>query len=259
MNAVLIMAKEGSLGLPGKNIWKIKNRTLLSWAILDAKNSKLVDKVFVSTNGPKTARVATQAGAEVIFRNNELAKNEKFMEAVDHAVNFIKNKYPDLQIIAIPQCVVPFRDPDVFNRCIGFLLKNKDYDSAVTIRRVGFIPEALMKIENGDLVPYFPHTQRYVSGSRQDSAGYEIDHAVECFTYHSWRNRKQGIEPWNYLGRKIRGIEQKFHNHNCFVDVHTLDDIKWLEFVVGQLGFDGMKRVKKTHIPAKGIGKRVTV
>ncbi len=37
MNVVLIMAKEGSLGLPGKNIWKIQDRTLLEWTILDAQ------------------------------------------------------------------------------------------------------------------------------------------------------------------------------------------------------------------------------
>ncbi len=242
MNIVLILAKEGSFGLPGKNTWKIKDRTLLGWTISDAKKSKLVDKVFVSTNGESIAKLAKESGAEVIMRDNELAKNEKFMEAVDQAISLIKKKHPDLKIIAIPQCVVPFRDPDIFDRCISFLLENKDYDSAVTIRRVGFIPEALMKIDNGDLKPYFPQTQNQVSGSRQDSAGYEIDHVVECFRYESWLNRKDGIKPWNYIGRKVKGIEQHHHNHNCFVDVHTINDIKWLEFIVKHLGFDGMKR-----------------
>ena len=247
MNIVLVMAKEGSLGLPGKNIWKIKDRTLLSLAITDAKNSKLVDKVFVSTNGTKTAQVAKESGAEVIRRDEELAKNEKFMEAVDQAVTIIKKKHPDLNIIAIPQCVVPFRDRDVFDRCISFLLENKEYDSAVTIRRCAYIPEALMKIEGGDLVPYFPETQKKVSGSRQDSAGYELDHIVECFQYRSWLNKDKGIRPWSYLGRKIKGIEQYDHNPNCYVDVHTLNDIRWLEFIVQHLGFEGMKREKDSH------------
>ena len=245
MNIVLIMAKEGSFGLPGKNIWKIKDRTLLGWTITEAKASKLVDQVFVSTNGQDTAKVAKAAGAEVIMREDELAKNEKYMDAVDHAVKAIKSKHPDLKIIAIPQCVVPFRDSDIFDRCISFLLENKTYDSAVTIRQVPFIPEAMMKIDkSGDLVPYMPDAQSKVSGSRQDSTGYEIDHVVECFTYNSWANRKVGIKPWDYLGRKIKGIEQHHHNHNCFVDVHTLDDIKWLEFIVDHLGFKGMLRQK---------------
>src|SRR3989338_2625701 len=221
MNIVLIMAKEGSIGLPGKNIWKIKDRTLLGWAILDAQKNKLVDKVFVSTNGKKTARVARQHGAEVIMRDDELAKNEKFMEAVDQAMGTIKARHKDLAIVAIPQCVVPFKDPDIFDRCISFLLKNNAYDSAVTIRRTGYIPEALMKIANDFLVPYFPSTKTTASGSRQDSECYEIDHAVECFRYQSWVNRAKGIKPWNYLGRKIKGIKQHYHNHNCFVDVHT--------------------------------------
>ena len=159
MNIVLIMAKEGSIGLPDKNIWDIKGKTLLGWTIEEALNSKQVDKVFVSTNGGKVAAIAQQAGAEVIRRENELARNERFMDAVDQAVQLIKKKYPDLEIIAIPQCVVPFRDPDIFDRCISFLLKHEEYDSAVTIRRTGYIPEALMKIKGEDLVPYFPETQ----------------------------------------------------------------------------------------------------
>jgi len=241
-NIVLIMAKEGSLGLPGKNIWKIKGRSLLQWTIEEAKNSKKVDTVWVSTNGKETADVAKASGAQIVMRDDELAKNEKFMESVDHAVRYIKERHPSLDIIAIPQCVVPFRDPDIFDRCIEFLQSNRDYDSVVTIRRTGFIPEATMKIADGCLVPYFKGTQDQASGSRQDSAGYEIDHAVECFRYDSWLNREKGIKPWDYLGQKIKGLEQEYHNSNCYVDVHTLDDIKWLEFIVQHLDFQGMKR-----------------
>ncbi len=245
MNIVLIMAKEGSLGLPGKNVWKIGDRTLLGWTIADAKRSKLVNQVFVSTNGQEVAQIAQNAGAEIIMREDDLARNEKFMDAVDHSMIFLKKKFPDLNIVAIPQCVVPFRDPDIFDRCIGFLLEHKEYDSAVTIRRVPFIPEAMMKICDGDLQPYFPDSQSKVSGSRQDSAGYEIDHTVECFRYTSWLNRKEGIKPWNYIGKKVKGIEQNFHNHNCFADVHTMEDIRWLEFIIKNLGYVGMKRNKE--------------
>jgi len=235
------MAKEGSIGLPGKNIWKIKDKNLLEWAISDAKRSKSVDRVFVSTNGKETADIAIAAGAEVIMRDNELAKNEKFMEAVDQVITAIKREHADLEIIAMPQCVVPFRDPNIFDRCINFLLDNSEYDSAVTIRRTGYIPKALMKIEEDVLVPYFPDTQSNVSGSRQDAEAYEIDHAVECFRYNSWLNKQEGIRPWTYLGKKIKGIRQSFHNHNCFVDVHTISDIKWLEFITENLGHEGMR------------------
>lgn len=238
---MLILAKEGSIGLPGKNIWKIKNKTLLEWTIDDAKKSNKVDAVFVSTNGKETADIARRAGAEVVMRDNELAKNEKFMDSVDHSVSNIKSLHPKLEIIAMPQCVVPFRDKDIFDKCIGYLLDNPGYDSVVTIRRTGYIPYALMKEEGGSLVPYFPESQLKVSGSRQDSQAYEIDHAVECFRYSSWKNRSLGVKPWDYLGRKIKGICQKEYNHNCFVDIHTLADVEWLDFIVKNLGFEGMK------------------
>lgn len=241
MNVILIMAKEGSIGLPGKNTWKVGSKTLLGWNIEDAKQNKLVDKIYVSTNGHEVAEVASASGAQVIMREDELAKNEKFMDAVDHAIKIIKKEHQDLEIIAIPQCVVPFRDRDIFDRCMQFLLEHPQYDSAVTIRRTGYIPEALMKIKNDHLIPYFDNSQSKASGSRQDSEGYEIDHTVECFRYRSWEHKADGIKPWSYLGRKIKGIRQSFHNHNCFVDVHTMDDINWLKFIVEHLGFEGMK------------------
>ncbi len=183
----------------------------------------------------------------MIWREDVLAQNEKFLDAVDHAVKEIKKNHAQLKCIAIPQTVVPFRDPDVFDRCFKFLLENPEYDSAVTMRKVGFIPEALMKIDSkGDVHPYFAGTQEKVSPSRQDSAGYEIDHTVECFRYRSWLNRKDGLKPWDYLGRKIKAIHQTQHNHNCFVDVHEIDDIKWLEFLVKHLGFEGMPKAGKS-------------
>jgi CMP-N-acetylneuraminic acid synthetase len=244
MNIVLIMAKEGSIGLPGKNTWKIKDRSLLGWTIDEAKKSSKVDQVFVSTNGQEVAQEAEKYGATVVMRDAELAKNEKFLEAVDHAIQAIEKDYAKPEIIAIPQCVVSFRDPDIFDRCITQLEENPEYDSAVTVRQVGLIPEAIMKMKDGDISPYFEGTQEKVSPSRQDSAGFEIDHAVECFRYNSWKNRQDGMKPWNYLGQKIKGIEQSFHNPNCFVDVHTLDDVKWLEMIVNQYGFEGLKRGK---------------
>ena len=242
MNVVLILAKEGSVGLPGKNIWKVKDRRLLEWLIIEAKNAKTVDKVFVSTNGEKTAEIAKSTGAEIITRGDELAKNSNFIGAVDHAVKSIKDLNNDLENIALAECVVPFRDPDIFNKCFSFLADNPDYDSVVTVRELGYIAEALMKVDpDGSLVPYFPDKQNKVPISRQESVSYEIDHSVECFRYKSWLNKDRGIKPWSYNGRKIKGIKQTYHNPNCFVDIHTLNDIKWLEFIVEHLGFEGMK------------------
>lgn len=241
MNAVLILAKEGSIGLPGKNIWKIKDRRLLEWAVIEAKESKSVNKIFVSTNGEKTAEIARAAGAEVITRGDDLASNDKFIDAVGHALNYIKSKHDDLENIALVECVTPFREPGIFDKCFNFLSNNPDYDSAVTIRKFNYIAEALMRIKGEELVPYFPEKQLNVPISRQESQSYEIDHAVECFRYSSWLKKDEGIKPWSYLGRKIKGIEQNYHNPNCFVDVHEPHDIKWLEFIVEHLGFEGMK------------------
>ena len=56
-------ARSGSKELKNKNLIKFNKKPLISWAIQDSINSKLINKTFVSTDCLKIARVAKKAGA----------------------------------------------------------------------------------------------------------------------------------------------------------------------------------------------------
>jgi N-acylneuraminate cytidylyltransferase len=63
----IIPARGGSKRLPGKNIRCFRGRPMVCWSVASALGSGAFDTVMVSTDDPKIAAVAREAGAEVPF------------------------------------------------------------------------------------------------------------------------------------------------------------------------------------------------
>jgi len=88
----LIPARGGSKGIPRKNILPIAGRPAIAYSIQQALDSRLVDRVIVSTDDEEIAEVARKHGAEVPFlRPAELAGDlSPDIEAFVHALEWLK-------------------------------------------------------------------------------------------------------------------------------------------------------------------------
>jgi len=76
----IIPARGGSRRLPGKNIRKLLGKPLIVWTIEQAKKSKYIDKLIVSTDDKTIAKISKKYGAEVPFlRPKELAREKEFL------------------------------------------------------------------------------------------------------------------------------------------------------------------------------------
>ncbi|MEA5038650.1 MAG: acylneuraminate cytidylyltransferase family protein [Clostridiaceae bacterium] len=73
----VIPARSGSKGLPDKNILLFNGKPLLSYSIEAARNSGVVDEIFVSTNSPQYAYIAKASGASVPFLRSEALAREQ--------------------------------------------------------------------------------------------------------------------------------------------------------------------------------------
>ena len=84
----IIPARGGSKRVPGKNIKPVGGKPLIAWTIESALKSHL-DRVLVSTDDPKIARIAKRYKAEVPFlRPADLAGDKLGIEPVlIHALN----------------------------------------------------------------------------------------------------------------------------------------------------------------------------
>ena len=73
----VICARKGSKEVKNKNIRKIFGKTLITWSIRQAINSKLFYKVYVSTDSKKIAEISRKSGAEVPFLRSSKLSNDK--------------------------------------------------------------------------------------------------------------------------------------------------------------------------------------
>ncbi|MBR8462163.1 acylneuraminate cytidylyltransferase [Campylobacter sp. faydin G-24] len=75
-NIAIILARQGSKGIPLKNLAKVGGLSLLARAIKAAKQSGIFYKVVVSTDGDEIAQEAIKFGAIVVKRPAELASDK---------------------------------------------------------------------------------------------------------------------------------------------------------------------------------------
>lgn len=108
----IIPARSGSKSVPKKNIRKLGNHPLISYAIESALNSKLFEHVIVSTEDKTIADIALDYGAEVPFmRPKKLASDFTSTEEVlFHVIDKLKSLNIPCDTIALRDCTVPFID-----------------------------------------------------------------------------------------------------------------------------------------------------
>ena len=73
----IIAARKNSKRLRNKNILKIDGKSLIEIVIKKAKKSKIFDKIIVSTDSKKIAKIAKKCGAEVPFLRSKKLSDDK--------------------------------------------------------------------------------------------------------------------------------------------------------------------------------------
>jgi CMP-N-acetylneuraminic acid synthetase len=82
----VIHARGGSKRIPLKNIKLLAGRPLISYMVEAAMESRLLDRLIVSTDHPEIARIAREYGAEVPFmRPMDLAEDVRVGDATRRA------------------------------------------------------------------------------------------------------------------------------------------------------------------------------
>ena len=109
---VLVPARGGSKGLPGKNIRSLCGRPLIQWSIDTALACDEIDAVVVSTDDEQIAAVSAAAGAEVPFlRPPALAVDTaSSIDVVIHALDFLERNGRVFDIVLLLEPTSPLRE-----------------------------------------------------------------------------------------------------------------------------------------------------
>lgn len=123
----IIPARAGSKGIRNKNIRNLNGKHLVEYPIICAKKSKFVNRIIVSTDGEKIAKIAKDAGAEVPFLRPKKYSHSKAsqLDVIKHTLTFLeKNEsyIPDIVVILHP--TNPFVTSDLLDRSIKKLKKS---------------------------------------------------------------------------------------------------------------------------------------
>ncbi len=155
---VVITARGGSKGLPGKNIKILGGKPLIAYSIESAKESDLITHSIISTDDPEIAEVARKWGGEVPFmRPAELATDTAgHVGVMQHAVKFMEEKLGfTFDYVVIFQPTSPFRTKDDVDGTIQKLI-DTGADSAVSIFEIDstYHPIKVKKLEGDRVLPY---------------------------------------------------------------------------------------------------------
>ena len=122
----LIPAKKNSQDLKNKNFKKLNNFSLFELAILGAKKSKFINKIYLSSNSDQILKKGKEYQINLIKRKKSLSNN--YASANSVILDFIKNNLKNNKennIIVYLQPTSPLRNNNHIDEAINNFLKKK--------------------------------------------------------------------------------------------------------------------------------------
>jgi CMP-N-acetylneuraminic acid synthetase/spore coat polysaccharide biosynthesis predicted glycosyltransferase SpsG len=128
----IIPARKGSKGIPNKNIRLLNGQPLICYSIFCAKNSSSIDEVYVSTDSPVVATIASTAGAKIIWRNDpQLSTDSATLDTVILSACQSLKLCPDDLVISL-QATSPCLTAETLNSALSFFFQNQGrYDTVL--------------------------------------------------------------------------------------------------------------------------------
>ena len=127
--------REGSRGLKNKNHKLLLGKPLLYYTIKQAQNSKLFDKIVVSTDSAKIFNLSKKYGADVWFKRPKKLSSSKSakLDVVKHALRESERKFnKSFDIICDLDVTSPLRNiKDIKNSYLKF--KNDNANNLFTV------------------------------------------------------------------------------------------------------------------------------
>ena len=220
----LIAAREGSKGIPDKNLLKIMGKELIRLAAEVGKQVEEVGLLICSTDGEKIAEVARDSGVEVPFmRPKELAEDSTpMLPVMEHAIIEVEEQYGvRVKAVLILDPTAPMRTVEDIQNAVKFYESN-DVDLVVSVHRGHHNPYFNMLEEVGEYYE-LPKGARENYGSRQAAPTvYQVNTVA-------WIYSRQAImEERVRIPRKTLIYE---YPEDRSIDLDTPDDIQKLNYL----------------------------
>ncbi len=202
----IIPARGGSKGIPRKNIKLLAGKPLIAWTIEEAKKSKYIDRLILSSEDKEIINIAKKWGCEVPFvRPKELSEDDTdAVEPVIHAINALPEKY---DYVCLLQPTSPLRKVDDIDGCIEKCILN-NAASCVSVTEVVKHPYWMYEINAEEkLTALFP--DKFVSRRQDLQKIYALNGAIYISRTRELLEKKKFVtsETVGYVMEKTNSID----------------------------------------------------
>ncbi len=206
----IIPARRSSKGLPGKNIRLLGDKPLIAHTIGQAKASRSIDRVIVSTDSPQIAAAARAWGAEVPFRRPaRLARDGSgTIDVLLHALDWVKRRERrTYDIVVLLHATTPLRAVADIEESVALLVKKR--------------ADSVFSVTDAHRNPYFNMVEADASGrlapvkpgrfkTRQSAPRvYDMNSSIYVWWSRTLQNGKRTLQPKSaiHLMPKDRSVD----------------------------------------------------
>lgn len=257
----IILARGGSKTIPKKNIAPVNGLPLIAYTITAAISSQVIDKLIVSTDDPDIGEVASEYGADIIWRPERLCRDETWSRdalkwTVLEAERIYRRQWP---IVAELIATNPLKIPSDIEQSVYLMkdLMDSNVDSVVSVSRlVDHHPMRAKKIIDDmryDSLRLVPFSE--TNSENQDSRKQDLEPAYIRNGAIYLMKRETIIEKGDRFGDYQVPFEMPIARG---INIDTMEDLKYCEFLLKESGHPGslkkriVERYEKRPIPLEG-------
>jgi len=123
----IITARGNSKGILRKNLYPLNGKPLIYWTIKEAKQSKKISRIVVTSEDEEILAFSKKEGVEIIERPNELSGDStSSAEVIRHALEYLKEKENYIaKAFILLQPTSPLRTADDIDSSLDLFLQNE--------------------------------------------------------------------------------------------------------------------------------------
>ena len=190
MNIAIIPARGGSKRIPKKNIKNFCGYPMISYSIKAAQESKIFDRIIVSTDSNEIASIAKEHGADIPFlRPKDISDDfATTSDVMKHAINFLKEEYELFNSVCCIYATAPLIQKDDLVK--GFEVFNtKKWSYVFSATSFPFpIQRAIKKLSEGGIEMFQP--SHFNTRSQDLEEGYHDAGQFYFGSFEAWQNKE---------------------------------------------------------------------
>ena len=138
MNIAIIPARKNSVRIKNKNIKIFRKKPIIFWTIKKAKESKIFDKILVSTDSKKISKIAKNYGAEVPFLRPKNLSGDGIpvKPVICHAIKFLKKRGIKVKNVCCLFPASPFISKKNLLKGLKKIEKNKKTNFVFSVQKI---------------------------------------------------------------------------------------------------------------------------